>query len=271
MKDRSHDELILVRDREMVRARRPLLIAHRGGIVGPHSPENTLVGIELAALYRYDMVELDVRQAKDGEPIIFHDGHLMRNCGVNEVPENLTSAQLSRIRHVGSDQHIPALGEALALCRKLNLGVMFDIKPGWDAPARREIPFSDRFLGRIGSLVEEHRLASSCLTITGDPVLREYLGGFALLTVGQEEAGLVTNGERVPLSGRFWFGLPQDLPDGAIRPLQENGALVIPAINTFRYPAHAHRELARRDVSYLSGQGVDGFQIDSCYGEFFVP
>ena len=264
MKTRT-DEPISVRDRDAVRERRPLLIAHRGGVVAPGAPENTRLAMELAALYGYDMVELDVWEAKDGEPILFHDWNLRRSCGVDALPGSLTSEELSRITHVGSAQHIPSLVEALALCRRLGLGIMFDVKH------TRERPTSDAFLGRIGALVHEHGLAAACVTISSDPLARQHLGEYALLTVTDEEVALAMNGESIRLDGRFWFGLRQDLPDGAIGPLQRSGALVIPAINTFRYPSHAHRELARRDVAYFMEQGVDGFQIDSVYGGFFVP
>jgi hypothetical protein len=109
------------------------------------------------------------------------------------------------------------------------------------------------------------------VTISGDPLVRRHLGEYALLTVSHEEVGLLTEGEMIDLDGRFWFGLRKDLPDEAIAPLQQSGALVIPALNTFRYPAHAHNELARRDVEHFMAKGVDGFQIDSVYGEFFLP
>ena len=51
--------------------------------------------------------------------------------------------------------------------------------------------------------------------------------------------------------------------------LQRAGALVIPAINTFRYENDPERAQARRDVKQLNEIGVDGFQIDSAYQDFF--
>ncbi len=264
MKKRS-DGLINVRDRDAVRARRPLLIAHRGGVVQPGSPENTLLSIELAALMGYDMVELDLREAKDGVPVAFHDWSLVKSCGIGSSAESMTSAELTQVRHLGSDQHIPTLDEALALCSRLRLGVMFDVKSG------RERAVSEELLGRVAEMVERHGLTRSCVTISGDPTVRQVLGEFALLTVTGEETALVANGEALELDGRFWFGLRKDLPDEAIGPLQRSGALVMPALNTFRYPTHAHMELARRDVAHFTEHGVDGYQIDSVYGEFFVP
>ncbi len=72
-----------------------------------------------------------------------------------------------------------------------------------------------------------------------------------------------------PLRRRFWFGLPEELPDAVVPALQQAGALVFPAINIHRYPRHAYDALARADIDRLHRAGVDGFQIDSVYGTFF--
>ena len=59
-------ELIDVNDSVDVESRRPLVIAHRGGVVGPGVPECLLAAIRLAAGQRYDMVELGAQQTADG-------------------------------------------------------------------------------------------------------------------------------------------------------------------------------------------------------------
>lgn len=123
------------------------------------------------------------------------------------------------------------------------------------------------FYRRIGALLEEHHLARASMTIT--PALRECLAGTLLFPVPEEDFQKVVGGQRAALDGQFWFGLPEAVPDEAVPLLQRCGALVIPAINTFRYPAHAHRELARRDVRRLLRAGVDGLQIDHVYRGVF--
>ena len=79
-------------DTEAVRARRPLLIAHRGGVIAPNAPECSLAAIRLAAEHGYHMVELDAQEAKDGEPVVFHDWTLTRSCGIDKKIRELTSA-----------------------------------------------------------------------------------------------------------------------------------------------------------------------------------
>lgn len=219
---------------------RPFLAAHRGGVIGPNAPECSLAAIRLAAEHGYRMVELDAREAKDGEPVMFHDQTLTRNCGLNKEIRDLTTEEVRETVYRASDQHIATLDEGLALCRSLNLTVMLDIKTGSD------LPNSEGFFKRISELVETHELGGSTVTISGHPLAQKHLAGQALFRVTGEQQRKAQEGASMSLSGKFWFGLPEELPTQLVRTLQRCGALVIPAINTFRYPLHADRELARQ-------------------------
>jgi glycerophosphoryl diester phosphodiesterase len=73
--------LIDLKDVAQVLERKPLLIAHRGGVITETSPECSLAAIELAAESGYAMVELDVQRSRDGVPIVFHDRSLLTACG----------------------------------------------------------------------------------------------------------------------------------------------------------------------------------------------
>jgi hypothetical protein len=87
--------------------------------------------------------------------------------------------------------------------------------------------------------------------------------------VTQDEFKKVQQGMPCDLRHKFWFGLPHRLPSEMVKSLQQRGAFVMPAINTFRYPADGHYELARKDIQRLNEAGVDGFQIDSVYTPLF--
>ena len=263
MKTDADNGLVNVRDYAGFGDRQPLIIAHKGGVVTPDAPENSLAAIRLAADHRYDMVEIDVQEPKDGEPTVTHDANLLRNCGVDVEVRTLTHAEVRAILYRASDQHIPTLAEALALCQSLDVGVMLDLKISVDPPP------STAFLQRVSELLEAYQLLSASVTISMHPLARQVLDGKVLFPVSKEDMRKAAQGEPVPLQGQYWFGLPEELPSGAVEPLQRNGAFVIPAINGFRYPAHAHYELARQDAERLLSAGVDGFQIDSMYEEFF--
>ncbi len=252
-------QLIDVWDAAKVRARRPLLIAHRGGVVAPGAPECSQKAVEMPAAHRYDMVELDTWESKDNHPVVFHDQNMMRACGIDGKISDFTLEAVTQIRFLNSDETITSLDAMLGLCRSLNLGVMFDIKSG---------DGSDLFFNRILDLIEKHDLDKACVTLGGSRT-RKYLKGRALLTLPGEMLEKVKKGESVDLNGFFWFGVPKTWPIDLVKPVQENGALVIPALNTFRYSEENHRIEAREDAERLLEAGVDGFQIDSIYQDYF--
>lgn len=138
MKRQGDETLIDLRNVAAVRARYPLLIAHRGGVITPSTPENTLAALHLAGSQGYDMVELDVSRSKDDEPILFHDsvGSLMMNCGIQARLVDLTAQELTTIHYRASVEPIATLAQGLALCQQLRLGVMLDIKIPVDSPRR---------------------------------------------------------------------------------------------------------------------------------------
>lgn len=251
--------LIDLTDAPAVRARRPLLIAHRGGVITPATPECSLAAIRAAAHHHYAMVELDIQEAADGVPIVFHDRTLRKACGLDKQINDLTAGQLREIKYLRSDERVCDLDMALALCKRLSLGVMLDIKPRG----------SDAFFERIATSIRKHGLDRATVCISGDARIRDHLKQVALFRVTRDDLDRLQRGERASLAKSFWFGLPGDLPDGLIGTLQRSGALVIPAINTFRYDQISHRKSARRDVERLTRLGVDGFQIDSVYQDYF--
>ncbi len=77
----------------------PLIIGHRGASAS--APENTLVAFQKAINDGAEGLEFDVRLAKDGLPVVFHDSTLNRTGNINLKISQLTSSELSKI-DVGS-------------------------------------------------------------------------------------------------------------------------------------------------------------------------
>ena len=73
----------------------PLIIAHRGA--SKHAPENTFAAFQRAIDAGADGIELDVRLAKDGVAVVFHDSSLKRIAGRNGKIANYTSIELGLI------------------------------------------------------------------------------------------------------------------------------------------------------------------------------
>ena len=97
--------------------------AHRGD--SRKAPENTLAAFEKAIENGADVIELDVRETKDGEIVVMHDESLKRTCGVNKKVGNLTYEELLQYSPTAdykgknkdeyADEKIPTLREAIEL------------------------------------------------------------------------------------------------------------------------------------------------------------
>lgn len=257
----SKDSINLIdfRNRQSIERQKPILIAHRGGVITEKTPECSLAAIRLAKQQGYAMVELDVQQSRDGIPIVFHDSDLKKACGIDNRIANMDSIQIVKIKFSQTDQTIITLDRALEECLTLSLGVMLDVKVRDD----------ELFFQTVANLIKKYKYEPSTITINADPALRKCFKGIVMLTVTGDEFNRAQKGETVDLSGKYWFGLPHRIPDDTVKRLHQNGAYVIPAINTFRYPEDNHYELARKDIHRLIRAGVEGFQIDSVYKPLF--
>ena len=260
MKTPSDNSLIDLRDCVRANHRIPLLIAHRGGIASSRSPENSLAAIKLAGMGSYDMVEIDIAEAKDCEPVLFHGwkGSLRIDCGLNAFVYDLTSDELIQVQYRESDQCIASLSQALKLCHELDLGVMLDIKEFGPRHTKE-------FFSSIAKLLIKYELINASLTFSQNPLGYKHLYNVLKFAISEDELVLFSNGQKDIAEGRWMFALPDEVTRQLVNELQENGALVIVAINQFRYPAHAREILASKDVQRMIEMSVDGLQVDSIY------
>lgn len=100
-----------------------LKIAHRGA--SGYEPENTLAAFHKALEMHVDMIELDVRLCKSGEPVIMHDAKINRTTNGEGKLADLTLAELKKL-NAGKGEKIPTLEEVLTLLGKkvkLNLNI----------------------------------------------------------------------------------------------------------------------------------------------------
>jgi glycerophosphoryl diester phosphodiesterase len=87
--------------------------AHRG-LHGDGRIENSRAAFD-AAIAAGSGIELDVQASADGEAMVFHDYELDRLTDGFGALRTLGTAELKRIRLVGSEEGIPTLAEILAL------------------------------------------------------------------------------------------------------------------------------------------------------------
>lgn len=87
--------------------------AHRG-LHCSGVPENSLAAFRLAAEAGCG-AELDVHLTVDGYLAVIHDSDLFRMCGVEARVEDLTAAQLGKLRLEGSGEPVPFLEQVVPL------------------------------------------------------------------------------------------------------------------------------------------------------------
>ncbi|HEX8355298.1 MAG TPA: glycerophosphodiester phosphodiesterase family protein [Pyrinomonadaceae bacterium] len=82
--------------RGRINDRRPLVIGHRGA--SAYAPENTHAAFRMAMDDAADGIELDVRLARDGVPVVIHDATLDRTALVRGEVESCDSTELTECR-----------------------------------------------------------------------------------------------------------------------------------------------------------------------------
>lgn len=98
---------------------KPKICAHRG--VKRIAPENTIPAYQKAIEMGYDYVEVDVRFARDGVPVLMHDDWILRVTGMPYPPSHYDLADLKRLLVMPGkglkywDTRIATLEEALQL------------------------------------------------------------------------------------------------------------------------------------------------------------
>ena len=107
---------------------RPLVIGHRGDI---YAPENSLEGIESAALRGADYAEIDIQLTADGELAVFHDSSTSRLCEQDLTVADSTLAELKQLDLVSRGEHftIPSLEEAVQKAKEAQVGLLIEFKP----------------------------------------------------------------------------------------------------------------------------------------------
>ena len=107
-------------DFENANTKTVLVAAHRGE--HHHYPENSLLSIQAAIDLSVDIVEIDVRQTKDGQLILMHDKTIDRTTNGKGKVTDLTWKQLQSLRLKNpdgslSDEPIPTLKQVMLLAK----------------------------------------------------------------------------------------------------------------------------------------------------------
>jgi glycerophosphoryl diester phosphodiesterase len=105
------------------------LVAHRG--FAREAPENTLAAVSHAADAGANAVEVDVRAAADGTPVVAHDATVDRVTGASGPVSAFDPGALASMTVLGSGEGVPTLAAVLARANDRGLAVNVEVKePG---------------------------------------------------------------------------------------------------------------------------------------------
>lgn len=237
------------------------LIAHRGGIVDDQFPENSPGSLEAAIARGYWMVEVDIRRTKDGEPVLQHDANFQRFYGDPRKVEDMTWAEVSRLRGTPGGSKPIHFRDACAMCEG-KIRLMLDIK-GTSWP--------DEFYAGLATAMRRHHLLQTAYMLGGGSRPAQIFGAECFQSSNRKSlAEAITRGEDVK-ARRFLFELASDLDEESMTLCRKAGVTPVAAINTFRYTMAKRDEWKgpEEDAARMKKLGVLHYQIDSRYESLF--
>jgi glycerophosphoryl diester phosphodiesterase len=233
------------------------LIAHRGGVVDQQHIENNLPGIKEAIRRGYGMLEVDIRESKDGHLVVQHDADFRRFYGDERRVADMTWEEISKLRSTPGDLRPLEFAEYAAACQG-KIRLMLDIK---------EPEHSQAFFASLISTLQENDLLDSAYII-GTDQSRKLLADRAKVGINPRKlVDHIAGGEDVG-KRYFLFAHAKDFDQEVIELARSRGVVVVPSINTFHYPAKTNLQDAAADIMRLKQLGVTHFQIDSVYEPF---
>lgn len=142
---------------------RALVTAHRGD--SKHAPENTMAAIRLAVENQADIVEIDIRQTKDGVLVLMHDESLLRTTGVDKLVGEVDYDYVSSL-DPGSDfseeyagERVPTLREVLEYGKENNVFYNIELKPE---------DYYEGYVEQVVSLINEFEYENDCVVASSD-------------------------------------------------------------------------------------------------------
>ncbi|MBZ5602082.1 MAG: hypothetical protein LAO79_07240 [Acidobacteriia bacterium] len=229
------------------------MIAHRGGVVDAHHPENSASAAEEAIRRGYWMLEMDLQESKDGHLVVHHDD-LEKSFGVRKMPGELTWAEISKL-HAAEDGSRPLeFHEYAAICRG-KVQLMIDTK----GPSH---PRS--FYESLERTLRENGLLEGAYFI-GTAEARAYFKGKSRISVDREELQKKVDAGEDTSRLYFLFEHGTTLDEKGIALAKRAGIPAVVSINDFHYAGRDHMKGAHADIERLRRVGLTHFQIDSTY------
>jgi glycerophosphoryl diester phosphodiesterase len=245
------------------------LILHRGGVVEDKFPDNSGGALDAAAQRKVWMIEVDIRESKDGVAVMRHDPDLKLHFNDSRLVQDLTWQQLGRLRSTSGAERLITFEELVARAKKANLRLMLDTKP----------PHSAKFPALIESILARHGMVASCYVI-GTPESRQHFLGKAPVAANLEVLKAVVARDPKEAAKYYLFEHGNVLTPDRVEWAKKHGIKVVPTVNLFHYETKnrdgtvkhdrpAIMAAAKADIERLKAGGVTEFQIDSEFMDWF--
>lgn len=247
------------------------LIAHRGGVVEDKFPDNSAAALAAAVARGYWMLEVDLRETKDGVLVMRHDADLKLDYGDPRAVFATTWDEIRRLQTPLAAQRIWRFDDLVPAAKAAGLRLMLDSKD----------PHTPDFPQKVEAILAKHDMVASCYIIgTGDTLT--HFTGKAL--VGLKFRALRPKLEADPSlkTKYFLFDEGRTLTEEMVRWAQARGVKVVPSINVYHYydaktmTGKSRAELeqlilprAKAHIEALKALGVTEFQIDSEFDRWF--
>jgi glycerophosphoryl diester phosphodiesterase len=189
----------------------PEVVAHRTGAT--IAPENTAVGITMAAQTGAAAVEMDVRWSVTGYPVLMHDATLDRTTnGTGLVADTGLNAMLALNAHDYApwtsdprfaDVHVPYAWDFFNAASRSHVDTLLDVQVVPDeAGGRKLIEYADRFGYRT------HLVYMS--GVAGVQAMRQWFPDLTYLVIEYPPAGRSFTGEYLLSVGADGYAVPWD-------------------------------------------------------------
>lgn len=245
------------------------LILHRGGVVEDKFPDNSDGALLAAAERKVWMIEVDIRETKDGVAVMRHDPDLKLYYNDSRKVQDLTWREMSSMRSPLANQPLLTFEDLVARAKKANLRLMLDTKP----------PHSEKFPARIEAILAGHGMVASCYVIGTEASRRHFLGK-APVAANMAALKEILAREPADAAKYYLFEHGNVLTPDKVAWANANGIRIVPTVNLFHYETRnadgmvkhdrpAIMKAAKADIERLKASGVTEFQIDSEFMAWF--
>ncbi|MEZ5402606.1 MAG: glycerophosphodiester phosphodiesterase family protein [Bryobacteraceae bacterium] len=229
------------------------LIAHRGGVVSEAFAENSPASLEEAVRRGYWMIEVDVRESKDGVLVVQHDPDFERFYGVKRNVAGMTWDEIAKLRATPGNTR-PMTFRELCERAKGRLRLMIDTK---------EPAHTDAFYREMESAMRSNGLLDAAYFIGTEESRRWFAGKARISATAEELRKLHAAGK--PVERAYFLFEWGTMTRESVEWCQARAIPVVPSINTFHYRGDRPIERGKADIERLRSWGVTEFQIDSVY------